>query len=165
MKILSILLGLIIFYCLPGAVGADIYSWVDADGVRHFSNHAPPDGAKRVDMIEEIPYERPSAEEISEMRREEMLEEAREEIEEMKTESLERMNAAERKVEEARQKADQALREAEERLIELDGAFIKFFFDPAEDVFADFRNIAAIRQGLGAGRHNLVSRDIIPDFQ
>ena len=39
-----------------GPVGAmaDIYSWVDADGVKHFSNRPPPSGTPSVRVIEEL---------------------------------------------------------------------------------------------------------------
>ena len=43
------------FYMVyPIFVLADVYSWVDANGVKHFSNHPPPSGAHSVQVVEEL---------------------------------------------------------------------------------------------------------------
>lgn len=36
---------------LPAAAGADIYSWTDSDGIRHFSNVSPPVDAQNVTVV------------------------------------------------------------------------------------------------------------------
>ena len=36
---------------------ADLYHWTDAQGVRHFSNTPPPEGADATVLLEEIPYD------------------------------------------------------------------------------------------------------------
>ena len=33
---------------------ANVYSWVDANGVKHFSNYPPPSGAHSVQVVEEL---------------------------------------------------------------------------------------------------------------
>jgi hypothetical protein len=38
---------------------ADVYSWVDARGVKHFSNHPPPSGAQSVQVVEELRSPKP----------------------------------------------------------------------------------------------------------
>ncbi len=55
------LVGAIFFMWLgiaaPPVVQADIYSWTDADGVRHFSNKPPPENVVAARHSEEIPYD------------------------------------------------------------------------------------------------------------
>jgi len=116
MKMLPVFLGLIIFYGLTGAVSAEIYSWTDAAGVRHFSNHAPPKEAEVVSVIEETPYVEPSAEERLQVQQAERLAEAQQEIAEVEAERIERQRATEREIEAANRKAARAIEEAEERL-------------------------------------------------
>jgi glutaredoxin len=41
-RLFAVLGALVIFLALPAR--ADMYSWIDADGVKHFSNEAPPNG-------------------------------------------------------------------------------------------------------------------------
>ena len=46
---------IIIFYIvLPAFALAEVYSWVDVNGVKHFSNHPPPSGAHSVRVVEEL---------------------------------------------------------------------------------------------------------------
>jgi len=118
MKTLPVFLGLIIFFGLAGMATADIYTWTDADGVRHFSNHTPPNQAEAVVLFEEVPYVEPTAQELREAQQAERLAEAQQEIGELEAERMERQREAEREIEAARQKADRALQEAEERLTE-----------------------------------------------
>lgn len=53
---------IIITLALPVFAIAEVYSWVDAGGVRHFSNQPPPETARSVQVSEElrssIPVER-----------------------------------------------------------------------------------------------------------
>jgi TolA-binding protein len=112
MKALPVILGLLLFCGLNGAANADIYSWTDADGIRHFSNHAPPEGAKVVAIDSELPYVEPSDEELQEAQQAERLSEAQRKIAEIEAERIERQRADERKIEESNQKATQALLDA-----------------------------------------------------
>lgn len=116
MKIFPAVMGVIISCGLAGAAAADIYSWTDAQGVRHFSNHAPPAGAANVDVTAELPYRPPTAQELLESQKAELLAAAQARIEEMEAESLEKLRDVKRQAEEARQKAEQARQYAEEQL-------------------------------------------------
>ena len=43
------------FMLLGGTAMADtIYTWTDADGVKRYSNHQPPEGVDNVETIEEV---------------------------------------------------------------------------------------------------------------
>ena len=114
MKKLTIFLGMLIFCGLTGAAHADIYSWVDADGIRHFSNHVPPKALEAVEITVEKPYVPPSTEELLEAQKAEILAEAERKIGELEAESLERLRSAQREIEAAKQEAAQALEQAEE---------------------------------------------------
>ena len=51
---------MLIFLAVLGwaaGVSADIYVWIDGDGVRRFSNKPPPLGITPVDTIEELPFD------------------------------------------------------------------------------------------------------------
>lgn len=52
-----IVLALLVAIAVVSPAGAEVYSWVDADGVRHFSNFPPPDTTPGVAAIEERPYD------------------------------------------------------------------------------------------------------------
>jgi hypothetical protein len=52
------LLILVAVFCLWSSIAAaQIYEWIDKNGVRHFSNVPPPAGAKIVNQQEAIPYD------------------------------------------------------------------------------------------------------------
>ena len=114
MKRLPVYWGLILLCGIVGTANADIYSWVDADGVRHFSNHVPPKTAEAVEISLETPHVPPTAEERLDAQKAEILAEATRKIAEMEAEIMERQRAAERNIEAAKQEAAQALAEAEE---------------------------------------------------
>ena len=100
------------------SVYADIYEWTDADGVRHFTNYAPPPEAGIMIKTEEVPHD----EEADQARREAdqaaQQELSRLEIAEGQQALEGRELEAEQKLAEAEQKADEALREAEKLLNE-----------------------------------------------
>ena len=48
---------LLVWVAAAAPAGADVYSWIDADGVRHFSNTPPPDTTAGVTSMEERPYD------------------------------------------------------------------------------------------------------------
>jgi len=114
MKRLPVYWGLILFCGLMGTANADIYSWVDADGIRHFSNHVPPKAAEAVEITLETPHVPPTAEEQLEAQKAEILAEAARKIAAMEAENMERLRSAERKIESAKQEAARAREEAEE---------------------------------------------------
>lgn len=54
MKKLSILAALLTFFFIPHLTFAEIYSWIDENGVKHFSNEPPPEGVKILNQTKEI---------------------------------------------------------------------------------------------------------------
>ena len=88
---------------------ADIYSWTDENGVRYFTNYAPPKQAKLLMKTPEIAYD----EEADLQRREnDKLEAARQELAEREAFLLQQQQEAERRIAEANARAEAALREA-----------------------------------------------------
>ena len=43
--------------CATMVSAGTIYTWIDADGVKRYSNSQPPEGAQHVRRIDEIPYD------------------------------------------------------------------------------------------------------------
>ena len=88
----------------------DIYAWTDENGVKYFTNHAPPKQATLFMKTPEIPYD----EEADNQRREmDRLEAARLELAEREAFLLEEQQAAERRIAAANARADAALQEAD----------------------------------------------------
>ena len=95
-------------------VNADIYSWTDENGVRYFTNDAPPKQAQLLMKTPEIAYD----EEADLQRRQnEELEAARQELAEREAFLQEQQQAAERRIAEANARAEAALREADRILV------------------------------------------------
>ena len=90
--------------------GADIYAWTDENGIRHFTNQAPPKQATLFMKTPEIPYDEEADNRRSEADR---LAVARQELAEREAFLLEQQLAAERRLAAANARADEALREAE----------------------------------------------------
>jgi len=105
---------------------ADIYSWTDENGVRYFTNYAPPKQAQLLMKTPEIEYD-----EEADLQRREMdeLEVARQELAEREAELLQQQQEAERRIATANAKAEAAMREADRILQEAEAA--------AEDVDND----------------------------
>ena len=90
-----------------------MYSWIDADGVKHFTNRPPPENVKSVRQIEEIPYAEAADRErqvrdaryFDQQAMESTLRRLRQ-TERALSESLERARAAERRIEEQAQAYD-----------------------------------------------------------
>jgi hypothetical protein len=98
---------------------ADIYSWTDENGVRYFTNYAPPKEAKLLMKTPEIVYD----EEADSQRREkEELEVARQELAEREAFLQEQQQAAERRIAEADARTEAALREADRILQDAEAA-------------------------------------------
>ncbi len=56
--LISVILAIL---CIPAVISASVYTWTDSDGVKHFSQEPPPEGATNVAIEEEIKHD-PSAE-------------------------------------------------------------------------------------------------------
>ena len=111
---------LVMILAAPGIAGlvvstasADIYSWTDENGVKHFTNHAPPKQAALFMKTPEIPYDEDADNQRREMDR---LEAARLELAEREAFLMKEQQAAERRIAAANAKADAALQEADQVL-------------------------------------------------
>jgi hypothetical protein len=94
-------------------VSADIYAWSDENGVKYFTNQAPPKNATLFMRTPEIPYD----EEADTLRRNtDRLETAIQALAEREAFLLEQQQAAERRIAAANARADAALREADQIL-------------------------------------------------
>ena len=94
-------------------VSADIYAWSDENGVKYFTNQAPPKNATLFMRTPEIPYD----EEADTLRRNtDRLETAIQALAEREAFLLEQQQAAERRIAAANARADEALREADQIL-------------------------------------------------
>ena len=92
---------------------ADIYEWTDENGVKHYSNYAPPPGSKVLMKTKEEPYDEEADRARMEAERRERLEMARLEIAEREIELELREAEAERRIAEADRLAQEALQEAD----------------------------------------------------
>ena len=118
MKGLKILLFLAAVCLIAGTLHADIYEWTDENGVKHFTNYAPPPEASIMMKTEELPYDEAADHARLEAEREEQLERTRLELAE-RTAELERREAeAEQKLAEAGRQVEETLRETEKILDE-----------------------------------------------
>ncbi|MFC1515189.1 DUF4124 domain-containing protein [Thermodesulfobacteriota bacterium] len=57
MKHLSIIVVLLLIFSCPFALSGEIYTWIDENGVKHFTSEPPPPGATIVKEDAEIPYD------------------------------------------------------------------------------------------------------------
>ncbi len=101
------------------AASADIYSWTDENGVRYFTNHAPPKHAKLLIKSPEIPHDEEAHRERLE---EDRLAAARHELAEREAFLLQQQQEAERRIAAANARADAALQEADKILQEAEAA-------------------------------------------
>jgi len=98
---------------------ADIYAWTDENGVKYFTNQAPPKQATLFMKTPEIPHD----EEADNQRREmDRMTVARQELAEREAFLLEQQQAAERRIAEANARAEAALSEADRVLKEAQAA-------------------------------------------
>jgi hypothetical protein len=119
MKILKILLFAAAGCLIAGSLQADIYGWTDGNGVKHFTNYAPPDDATILMKTAEVPYDEAADRARIEADRQYQLEFAKLEIAEREAELAQREAEAERRAAEAEryaaeteQAADQYLEDA-----------------------------------------------------
>jgi hypothetical protein len=116
--------GLKIFFfvtasCLIAApLYADIYEWTDENGVKHFTNYAPPATAKILIKTEELPYDEAADRERIEAERQLQLELERLEAAEKEAEITRLAAEAERKAAEADRYSEEVRRQADKYLEE-----------------------------------------------
>jgi hypothetical protein len=105
-------------FMIPAA-SADIYSWVDENGVRHFTNQSPPKHAELLIKSPEVTYD----EEADQRRVEEdKLELARQELAEKEALLLQQQLEAERRLAAANDRAEAAIEQADQILQEAEAA-------------------------------------------
>ena len=92
---------------------ADIYEWTDENGVKHYTNYAPPPEAKILMKTEEVPYDEAADRARMEAERELQLDLARLELAEKEAELEWREAQSEQRLAEAGRQAEKTLREAE----------------------------------------------------
>jgi hypothetical protein len=97
---------------------ADIYEWTDEEGVKHYTNYAPPPEAKILLKTEEVPYDEAADRARMEAEKEVQLELARLELAEREAELEWREAQAEQRLAEAGRQAEESLRVAEKILNE-----------------------------------------------
>ena len=110
-----ILYGVLCLGCMAAGlpVFADIYSWTDENGVRHFSDTLPRE-ADMVSVTPEIPHDS-EADQSARQAHQEMIQQVEQEQRESeKNELEERLKRTEKKLQAAERKADKALNEAQE---------------------------------------------------
>jgi hypothetical protein len=107
----------ILVSCLWVQVGnADIYVWVDENGVKHFSNGNPPAHAKVLMRTKEIPYDESADHARQETERQQELLQAQTEILEIEAQLAEQQVELQRRIAEADRKAEEALQHTEDLL-------------------------------------------------
>ncbi len=114
MKGLKIFLLIAAGCLIAGPLHADIYEWTDENGVKHFTNFAPPDGATILMKTEEVPYDEAADRARIEAERQQQLELARLEIAEKEAELERRVAEAERRATEAERYAEETVRAADQ---------------------------------------------------
>jgi hypothetical protein len=118
MTVLKIFLCITVGCFVTSSLYADIYEWTDENGVKHYTNYAPPPEANVLIKTEELPYDAAADLARREAEREEQLELTRLEIAERKAELEWREAEAEQRLAEAGRQAEETLRKAEKILDE-----------------------------------------------
>jgi len=118
MTVLKIFLCITVGCFVASSLYADIYEWTDENGVKHYTNYAPPPEANVLIKTEELPYDAAADLARREAEREEQLELTRLEIAERKAELEWREAEAEQRLAAAGRQAEETLREAEKILNE-----------------------------------------------
>jgi hypothetical protein len=116
MKVLIILLSIAAGCLFAVSLHADIYEWTDENGVKHFTNYAPPDDATILIKSEEVPYDEAADRARIEAERQQQRELARLEIAEREAELERRAAEVERKAAEAERYAEETVRAADQYL-------------------------------------------------
>ncbi len=118
MRRMIIFLTSICFCCVYSTAGADIFAWVDENGIRHFSNYAAPPQAKFVMKTEELPYDQQADTERMESEPLDQLAAALQAAAEKEIQLAGMQLAAEKRIEDANRKAQEALEQSESLLNE-----------------------------------------------
>ena len=116
MNVLIILLFIAAGCLIAGPLHADIYEWTDENGVKHFTNYAPPNDATILIKSDELPYDEAADRARIEAERQLQLELARLEIAEREAELERRAAEAERRAAEAERYAEETVRAADQYL-------------------------------------------------
>jgi len=95
---------------------ADIYEWTDADGIKHYSNYAPPENSRILMQTKEEPYDEAADRARAETERQARLEADRLEIALREADLEQREAEAERRLAEADRLAEETLSDAESYL-------------------------------------------------
>jgi len=103
----------IFFCCVYSTASADIYSWIDENGIRHFTNYAPPPQAKIILKTEELPHDQQADNARVETERLDQLTTALQALAEKEAQLAEMQAAAEKRIEAANRKAQEALDHAD----------------------------------------------------
>ncbi len=111
---LYLIVGLSCFFAVTAA--ADIYQWTDENGVRHFTNYAPRDGARVIAKTRELAFDETADSARREADRQYLLQLARLEKAEQEAQQRQREARARRRLIEAEQQAREKLRQAENLL-------------------------------------------------
>jgi hypothetical protein len=119
MKQFNILLTILIALLFIPTANADIYEWTDENGVKHFTNYAPPKQAKVLMKTPEIPYDEEADKQRGEIER---LEIARQELAERESRLLQQQQEAEQRIAASNRRAQQALQDAEAALEEAEAS-------------------------------------------
>ena len=151
MKRLNILVMILVTCGFAGlavsTVSADIYAWTDENGVRNFTNQAPPKQATLFMRAPEIPHD----EEADTQRRNmDRLEAAIQALAEREASLLEQQRAAERRIAAANARAEAALREADQILQDAQAAS-----EDADYGYAESYGWGYYRSGYGSGSRYL----------
>jgi len=101
---------------IAGSLQADIYEWTDENGVKHFTNYAPPDDATILIKTEEVPYDEAADRARMEADKQYERELAMQEIAAREAELQRREAEAERNAAAAERYAEETMREADQYL-------------------------------------------------
>lgn len=116
MKGLKILLCIAAGCLFAGSLHADIYEWTDGNGVKHFTNYAPPDDATILMKSEEVPYDEAADRARVEAERQQQLELAKLEMAAREAELERRETEAQRRAAEVERYAEETVRTADQYL-------------------------------------------------
>jgi hypothetical protein len=114
MKGLKIFLLIAAQFLIASSLFADIYEWTDENGVKHFTNYAPPNNAKLIMKTETVPYDEAADIERIETEQQNQLALERQEIAEREAELERKLAEAERRLAALDRQAERIEREAEE---------------------------------------------------
>ena len=118
MKVFKFILFILASCYFAPSSSADIYGWKDHNGLRHYTNQAPPSGSQRLMITREEPYDEAADRARMETERQERLEDERLEIARREAELELREAEAERKLAEAYRLAQEVMRKDDYYLYE-----------------------------------------------